>query len=678
MKKLLALFLCCGLCSAAGCTGSSIQPGQSGNTSGGKTMEEYETYINHPAQFPISFTYDKTVYQGFGEEFREIGREQKAAQNGTNTILTFAHEKSGTQFVVNACVYEDYSAYEWTVSITNTGDQNTGVFENINGADMTFVGKDPCLKGINGDLGDMYAPYAVALKDHSVTKESTSGRPTHGNFPYFNLEYGSGGTFIAVGWPGCWRASFENKGNETRFTGGQHTVSTYLAPGETIRTPLMMFLKYEGRDEVKAMNLWRRWFIDCNMRKINGENFEPVFAASTMSQGMNTKSMLRIVNSYKNHGISLDYLWMDAGWYTNAAGETCSWPETGSLNVNTEMFPDRFAEISQAMAEQGGKTMLWFEPEVIRLNKDAFLAGNPDFSADWMLGIAFPGTWLEGQLVDLGNEACRAWLIEKISKVMDDGHIAMYRQDFNVDPAPVWAANDDVSRSGFTENQYVQGYLAFWDALLEKYPDMMIDSCASGGGRNDLETLRRAVPLHFSDFWDGNTGGFDERQAAMQSLIQWIPYIKLEKNTGVESTLYHLRSCYAPWINANIAVMDKDAPWDILAQVRQEWEHIQQFFYADYYPLTQWSKSSEAWRGWEFFDPAQDAGYGQLFRPANCSVGEMTIKLYGLSADKQYHVKDFDGLLDVTADGKALMAEGIRIAMPESSYSIVFCIDPVK
>ena len=40
MKKLLALFLCCGLCSAAGCTGSSIQPGQSGNTSGGKTMEE--------------------------------------------------------------------------------------------------------------------------------------------------------------------------------------------------------------------------------------------------------------------------------------------------------------------------------------------------------------------------------------------------------------------------------------------------------------------------------------------------------------------------------------------------------------------------------------------------------------------------------------------------------------
>lgn len=75
-------------------------------------------------------------------------------------------------------------------------------------------------------------------------------------------------------------------------------------------------------------------------------------------------------------------------------------------------------------------------------------------------------------------------------------------------PAPVWAecdaaAGDD--RKGFTENQYVSGYLTLWDELIERYPDMMIDSCASGGGRNDLETLRRSVPLHCSDFWMATT-----------------------------------------------------------------------------------------------------------------------------------------------------------------------------
>jgi alpha-galactosidase len=46
----------------------------------------------------------------------------------------------------------------------------------------------------------------------------------------------------------------------------------------------------------------------------------------------------------------------------------------------------------------------------------------------------------------------------------------------------------------------VTGYLAYWDELRRRHPGMLIDSCASGGRRDDLETLRRAVPLLRSDF----------------------------------------------------------------------------------------------------------------------------------------------------------------------------------
>ncbi len=38
-----------------------------------------------------------------------------------------------------------------------------------------------------------------------------------------------------------------------------------------------------------------------------------------------------------------------------------------------------------------------------------------------------------------------------------------------------------------------------FDSLIARFPNMMIDACAAGGGRNDLETMRRAVPLHKSD-----------------------------------------------------------------------------------------------------------------------------------------------------------------------------------
>ena len=79
-----------------------------------------------------------------------------------------------------------------------------------------------------GDLGDMYAPYekdVVSLK--KCRFESTSGRPTHGNFPYFNLEYGNGGSFVALGWPGTWEAEFTSiSKTETRLICGQRDLAT--------------------------------------------------------------------------------------------------------------------------------------------------------------------------------------------------------------------------------------------------------------------------------------------------------------------------------------------------------------------------------------------------------------------------------------------------------------------
>jgi hypothetical protein len=71
-----------------------------------------------------------------------------------------------------------------------------------------------------------------------------------------------------------------------------------------------------------------------------------------------------------------------------------------------------------------------------------------------------------------------------------------------------------VGGQGMTENLYVQGHLAFWDELLRRHPHLRIDSCASGGRRNDLETMRRAVPLLRSDFQHAHMPGVVEGNQA--------------------------------------------------------------------------------------------------------------------------------------------------------------------
>ena len=125
-----------------------------------------------------------------------------------------------------------------------------------------------------------------------------------------------------------------------------------------------------------------------------------------------------------------------------------------------------------------------------------------------------------GGLLNLGDPEARAWLINHVDRTLTEQGIDFYRQDFNMDPLTFWRGADSPDRQGITENLYVQGYLAYWDALRQRHPQLRIDSCASGGRRDDLETVRRAVPLIRSDYLFEPTS----QQNHHFMFTQWIPY----------------------------------------------------------------------------------------------------------------------------------------------------------
>ncbi len=650
-------------------------PALSGCAHKGPSLEKL---LEKPASFPISFKYGKKTYHGFDEDFEQVSNVTEKVEDGKRITAQFLHTESGVSFTVEGKEYSAYDACEWTVWIeNNSGKKTPDNFSEICALDWEAKGKNAVLKGINGDLGDMYAPYEYKMANNMVVKGTDTGRPTHVDFPYFNLEYGNGGTFIAVGWPGSWKATFEGKGaDKTRVTAGQNYTDMFLEPGDKIRTPLIVMVNYSGRDEDKNMNLWRHWFIDCNMRHPEGKRFEPVFCASSGASGMTTKQFKKLINTYEENGLKLDYLWIDAGWYLNAKGEPCSWPETGTLDVDTARFPDRFAEVSELMHSYGGKVMLWFEAEVMRCNKEDFAANMPGFKKEWYLGTAAGGSWLEGQLFDLGNPECLEWLLNRIYKVIDDGNIDMFRSDFNVNPGPVWRIADDFFKDGYVENRYVQGYLKMWDSLLERYPAMMIDSCASGGGRNDIETLRRSVPLHISDFWDGNDDGFNERQTCMLELSRWIPYFKLEVHSTAPATIYNYRSSMAPWFILSVDYTNPNSNWTLAKQGETEWRELSKYYYSDFYPLTECDKSPAAWRAWEYYDPGTDSGAIQLFRGPESGTSEMTLKLSGLGGGK-YRLRNADGSLEKVVSGSALK-KGYKFSLPEAESSDIIFFEKVR
>ncbi len=638
-------------------------------------------WLHRLERFPISFCYNGAPIHGLGEGFSLVERTSfSRGAHGNGETLRLVHHASGAEFTVETCVYPAYAACEWTLFIHNPTERETGIFSNLSAIDMDLAGDTPILKGIAGDCGrDMYKPYAHDLStDGAFLRESLSGRPSHGVFPYFNLEYGDGGCFIALGWPGCWRLnafaeSDAAEGTVTRVRGGQHTLSTTLRPGESVRTPLVALVGYTGRDEQLSANVWRHYMIDCAMRRVDGRLMPPMHIDFTMSQGMSTEKMRHCIRTYRDHGVPPDCYWMDAGWYTDAEGNPVEWPLTGSLRIDEERFPDRFVAITEEQKQHGGISLLWFEPEVVRLEKEAFLAATPDFDPLWMLGTAFPGTWLEGQLLDLGNPACRAWLESRILKILTDADISVYRQDFNVDPGPVWRSHDTDGRVGITENRYVVGYLAFWDDLIAARPHMWLDSCASGGGRNDLETMRRSIPAQISDYWDGQDAGYDERHATMMSVMRWIPYTKFWMYGGEAqgSYTYRARSCYAQMLPLQTNVDDSSTPWEEIARLVAEWREVAAFYYADFYTLTEWNNDPSLWRGYMYFDPCKDAGAAQLFRPEHSTESTRRIRFYGLAPTHTYRLSDTDGTVELVRSGQELLTEGVDISLPTPLYAMV-------
>ncbi len=642
-------------------------------------MRSDRTLLNHLTGFPIVFTYGSVEYRGFGDGFTVIDRCVTAETNGETVLLTVANPAINAVFEIRERRYPAYGAYEYCVTIRNESGINTDVFGNLL-YEIHFDGANAVLSGIDGDAPPTYyEPYEVKLTPQWYQKESVTGRPSHGVFPYFNLQYGDGGSFIALGWSGRWMAHFKAEGNDITVRAGQYDFSSYLKPGESARMPLMAFVDYKGQDRDVATKAWRDFMVDCNMPTFRGgERIPTLLHTLTLSDGWNTAMFKHMAAEFFRHGIELDAFWADAGWYYGIGNEAVSWPMTGSLRLDTERFPDRLSEINDLMKEHGGGLILWFEPEVVRLDRAAFLKDNPDFKEDWLMGRVQKGTWLEGEIIDLGNPDAVNWILNRVTKVIDDaGGILVYRQDFNCDPAGAWNAHESEGRVGMSENRYVCGYLRYWDALLARYPGMFIDSCASGGGRNDLETLRRSIAMQYSDAFDGEiTTEHEALKLGMTTeLFKWFPYVK-NWVTSTDTSLYQCRLDYCHALGFRFGD-NSERMWTLYKQAADEYDQIRENFYGDYYALTESSKRLGTWTAWEFYDPNRGEGHLQFFRTQTTPTESLTVKLRGLEPHATYALRDTDGRMDIVETGAAL-SEGFTVTLPEAPGSAVILMKRIS
>lgn len=554
---------------------------------------------------------------------------------------------SGLQCTLELKEYSEFPVAEWVLRFKNTGTKPTPVLEDIRSLDLSVAASDNLLLHHNeGDFyfAESFQPLAETIPaGQSRRYAPIGGRPTNHAWPYFNIENPDlkQGLIAAVGWPGQWSADFKRSAEQSgvlHVQGGQELTHFSLLPGEEVRTPLSVVMFYHG-DSVRGQNLWRRWMLAHNMPHPGGKLPGPVFS-TCLGLHQSEKTEKDGIDTYSKNGADLNQWWMDAGWYPCGTG----WWNVGTWQPDPERFPNGIRPVSDYAKQHGMSLVLWFEPERVTPGSRLYVE-----HPDWLLG-ADGGN----KLFNLGNEQARKWLTDYVDHFMTEQGVSIYRQDFNMDALPYWRANDAPDRQGITEIKHVEGYLAYFDELRRRRPGLLIDTCASGGRRLDLETLRRAVPLLRSDFQFHPMAN----QAHTYGIASWLPYF----GTGVfNETPYMVRSHMVPAFG--FGAKEKDNDW---AQFRREaaiWRKILPDMLGDYYPLLPYSLDEQAWIAWQWNRPDLGTGAVQVFRRENSPLVAVQFRLHALEPSAIYEIADADapGAAPRTFTGKELMEAGLPV-----------------
>jgi alpha-galactosidase len=615
---------------------------------------------------PFSFFYDGKLSSELLKCWQVRRDAEKLDTERTKHTLVYTDPTSGLQVRCVIIEYHDFPTVEWTLYFKNTGNADTPIIEKIQALDVELRRSSDTEFLLHHNVGSPangndYGPLETRLGPGATKRlAGAGGRPTNTDWSYFNLERSGEGLIVAVGWPGQWAAELvRDNARGLHLRAGQELTRFKLLPGEEVRSPLIVLQFWKG-NWIRSQNIWRRWMMAHSMPKPGGRLPQPQLLASSSRQydemiNANEANQTMFIDRYIEEDIKLDYWWMDAGWYVHHGG---GWPRVGTWQVDKGRFPRGLRAVSDYAHSKGLKTLVWFEPE--RVAADTWLTNN---HPEWVLG----GTG--GGLLDLGNDAARQWLTEHVDQILNEQGIDLYRQDFNMDPLSHWRGADAPDRQGITEIRHIMGYLAYWDELRRRHPNMLIDSCASGGRRNDLETMRRAVPLWRSDYAYEAIG----HQCMMYGLSLWLPYHGTG-TVGTRNAPYYGSGKtpvepYALWSNASqslgfgIDVRERDLDYAGLRRFIEQWRQVNANYYGDFYPLTPWTRDDTVWMAWQFDRPEVGEGVVQVFRRHNSFYESARFKLLGLDAEANYVLSNLDTGVQEHHSGRELLNDGLPVTI---------------
>ena len=194
--------------------------------------------------------------------------------------------------------------------------------------------------------------------------------------------------------------------------------------------------------------------------------------------------------------LGIEVFVLDDGWFGERDSDTSS---LGDWVVDRRKLPGGLGPLAADVAALGLTFGLWIEPEMVSPRSRLF-AEHPD----WAIGVpGRPRTESRQQLVlDLSRPEVVDHVEAAIAAVLSSAAIGYIKWDMNRNITEPYGGSLGSGRQGEFFHRYMLGTYELWRRLTTRFPDILFESCASGGGRFDPGMLGYAPQAWTSDDTD--------------------------------------------------------------------------------------------------------------------------------------------------------------------------------
>lgn len=344
--------------------------------------------------------------------------------------------------------------------------------------------------------------------------------------------------------------------------------------------------------------------------------------------------LMPIVERAKELGIEMFVL--DDGWFGHRDDDRSS---LGDWFVDEKKFNHGIAGFAKRVHDLDMKFGLWFEPEMISIDSKLYQT-----HPEWM--IKTPGRGQTPGRHQFVLDMSVDYLFGLMSHIIQDAKLDYIKWDMNRNITEMYGADLPADQQLEFSHRYILGVYDLYDRLTKAFPDVLFESCASGGGRFDLGMMYYAPQAWCSDdtdaverikIQDGTSYGYTPSMWGAH--ISAVPNDQVGRLTSIDM---RAKVAYfgAFGYELDVTKLSDEEQATIKQQVAFYKQYRKLFQFGTFYRLETPDTSDNVY-GWETVSPDKQTAIGMRYQILN-GANPAYIRYYfkGLDPERHYTVND--------------------------------------